>query len=57
MAVDSYLEKLLAEFSVNDIIDYLMEMAYDNTTTPFSPEIIAPAVASILKKRSDQLKP
>jgi tetratricopeptide (TPR) repeat protein len=57
MAVDSYLEKLLAEFSVNDIIDYLMGMAHDNTTTPFSPEIIAPAVASILKKRSEKFRP
>jgi Flp pilus assembly protein TadD len=54
MAADGYLEKLLAEFSVNDIIDYLIGMVDDKTTTPFSPEIIAPAVGNILKKKSEK---
>ena len=56
-AVDSYLEKMLAEFSVNDIIDYLMGIGDDKAATPFSQEIIAPAVANILKKRSEKFRP
>jgi hypothetical protein len=48
---------LLAEFSVNDIIDYLMGIGDDKAATPFSQEIIAPAVANILKKRSEKFRP
>ena len=56
MVADDYLEELLAEFNVNDIIDYLVEMAADNTMTPLSPEFIAPAVGDRLKKSSESFK-
>jgi hypothetical protein len=56
MTADGYLEKLLAKFSVNDIINYLMGIGDDKATTPFSREIIAPAVADELKKRAEKFK-
>jgi len=56
IAIDRHIEKLLAEFSMNDIINYLKGMIEDNTTTPLSREIIAPAVANGLKQRAEKFK-
>jgi Flp pilus assembly protein TadD len=55
-AVDIELEKLLAQFSTNDIISYLNEMIDNKMPTPLSPETIVPLVASRLKKKSEEIK-